>query len=138
MACFYSAPLAWNPTGVDRLGGSDIGAALVAAGWATAYRKYSMTYVGVEARAKVAELGIWATGFEQPSDYRRERREAAGSAPPPDLRCAIKGNINVRGDHIYHVPGSRAYAEVRIDADRGERWFCSPAEAVAAGWRAVR
>ena len=123
---------------VCRLGGSDIGAALVAAGWATAYRKYSMAYVGVEARAKVAGLGIWATGFEQPSDYRHERRVAAGSTPPPDSRCAIKGNINVRGDHIYHLPGSRAYPEVRIDTERGERWFCSTADAVAAGWRGVR
>lgn len=80
-----------------------------------------MACVSVEARAKVAWLGVWATGFEQPSDYRHKRGAAAGSTPAPDSRCAIKGNINVRGDRIYHLPGSWAYPVVRIDTDRGER-----------------
>lgn len=121
-----------------RLDGRDIGAALVGAGWATAYRRYSMAYVGVEARARGARLGIWATGFEPPADYRRDRRVAAGAAPAPDPMCPIKGNVNAKGERIYHLPGSRAYPDVRIDVDRGERWFCSATEAVAAGWRPVR
>jgi hypothetical protein len=36
------------------------------------------------------------------------------------------------------VPGSRWYAATGIRPDRGERWFCSAAEAEAAGWRAPR
>jgi len=51
--------------------------------------------------------------------------------------CKIKGNIG-GGGKIYHVPGSEAYAKTRIDESRGERWFCSEAEARAAGWRAPR
>jgi hypothetical protein len=49
--------------------------------------------------------------------------------------CDIKGNINARGERIYHVPGGRWYAATRIDRLRGERWFCSEEEARAAGWR---
>lgn len=52
--------------------------------------------------------------------------------------CLIKGNINARGERIYHVPGARSYADTRIDEARGERWFCSTGEAEAAGWRAPR
>ncbi len=52
--------------------------------------------------------------------------------------CLIKGNINSRGDHIYHVPGGPNYDSTRIDPDKGERWFCSEDEAQAAGWRAPR
>ena len=58
----------------------------------------------------------------------------------PEL-CAgtgIKGNINRKGERIYHVPGSRSYAETIIDEGKGERWFCTEAEAIAAGWRAPR
>lgn len=59
-------------------------------------------------------------------------------APPAAGDCLIKGNINARGERIYHVPGTRSYADTRIDEARGERWFCSTGEAEGAGWRAVR
>jgi hypothetical protein len=36
------------------------------------------------------------------------------------------------------VPGSPAYERTKIDEAKGERWFCSEAEARAAGWRAPR
>ncbi len=48
--------------------------------------------------------------------------------------CLIKGNINRRGERIYHVPGSKWYARTKINRP-GERWFCSEEEAIAAGWR---
>lgn len=122
---------------VCRVGREDVGAALVEAGWATAYRRYSLAYVGGEDRARAARRGIWALGFEPPADYRRERRLAL-VPPAPDIRCAIKGNISASGARIFHLPGSRAYPEVRIDDRKGERWFCSEREAVAAGWRPAR
>ncbi|KKC39433.1 hypothetical protein WH87_04270 [Devosia epidermidihirudinis] len=49
--------------------------------------------------------------------------------------CNIKGNINTRGERIYHVPGQRYYNDTKISASHGERWFCTEAEARAAGWR---
>ena len=41
----------------------------------------------------------------------------------------IQGNINAKGDHIYHVPGSRDYAASVITESKGDRWFCSEEEA---------
>ena len=52
--------------------------------------------------------------------------------------CDIKGNISASGERIYHVPGQRYYTATRISLLRGERWFCSEAEAREAGWRRAR
>lgn len=49
--------------------------------------------------------------------------------------CVIKGNVNTKGERIYHVPGQRYYNDTRIQPSHGERWFCSEEEARAAGWR---
>jgi len=50
-------------------------------------------------------------------------------------QCEIKGNINDSGEKIYHLPGCDSYVQTQIDESRGERWFCSEAEAQSAGWR---
>lgn len=60
----------------------------------------------------------------------------SGYHPPGN--CVIKGNINRRGERIYHTPSSPWYSRTHIDTSRGERWFCSEAEARAAGWRPPR
>jgi hypothetical protein len=52
--------------------------------------------------------------------------------------CLIKGNISSTGERIYHPPGCRFYAVTVIEPKRGERWFCSEAEAQAAGWRRTK
>ncbi|MCL6708344.1 hypothetical protein M8R20_15190 [Pseudomonas sp. R2.Fl] len=53
-----------------------------------------------------------------------------------DPACIIKGNISIdSGRKIYHVPGQEDYAATIIRWNHGERWFCSEAAAVAAGWR---
>ena len=64
------------------------------------------------------------------------KRRGGGYQPPG--KCRIKGNINRRGERIYHMPGSRWYARTKISPQKGERWFCSEAEARAAGWRPPR
>jgi len=56
------------------------------------------------------------------------------SVAPPHGNCLIKGNISPAG-RIYHLPGSDSYDKTRIDEARGERWFCTEAEAREAGWR---
>ena len=116
--------------------GRDLGAAMVAGGWAVAYRRYATRYVNEERAARRARRGLWRGAFVTPHDWRRGTRLAAGS-PPPDAGCRIKGNVSGNG-RIYHLPGSRWYARTRIDTDRGERWFCSEAAARAAGWRPPR
>ena len=52
--------------------------------------------------------------------------------------CDIKGNINSKGEKIYHQPGDSSYADTVITESKGERYFCSVADAVAAGWRPAK
>lgn len=49
--------------------------------------------------------------------------------------AVIKGNISAEGERIYHVPGQQYYEQTVVNEANGERWFCTEAEAVAAGWR---
>lgn len=56
--------------------------------------------------------------------------------PPPGSSCVIKGNVNSKQERIYHVPGGQFYERTDIKPEEGDRWFCTPEEAVAAGFRA--
>lgn len=56
----------------------------------------------------------------------------------PPSGCVIKGNISSDGEKIYHVPGGGSYNVTKITPSKGERWFCTEAEAVANGWRKAR
>ncbi|WP_019955334.1 thermonuclease family protein [Yoonia vestfoldensis] len=116
------------------VGGVDLGQVIVAEGWATAYRRYSMLYDLDEKAAAVAARGLWSATMENPESFR-----ATSNAGPaaPDAACNIKGNISNSG-RIYHRPGNRDYDRTVINEGSGERWFCFEAEARAAGWRAAR
>jgi endonuclease YncB( thermonuclease family) len=114
-----------------RLGGRDLGQVLVRNGVAFAYRRYSAIYVSDEAKAQRDGRGLWAGSTEAPEAFRH-----VGSAVPQG--CALKGNVSASGTRIFHAPGQKDYAATRIDAAKGERWFCSAAEAKQAGWRAAR
>jgi len=62
---------------------------------------------------------------------------AGGCVQPPDSSCSIKGNVNKdTGEWIYHVPGGQYYSRTNIKPEEGDRWFCTRAEAEAAGFRA--
>ena len=62
-----------------------------------------------------------------------------GGPPPPEpaFPGPIKGNINSKGEQIFHMPGQRDYCRTAIDEAAGEVWFCSATQAEAAGWRAA-
>lgn len=120
---------------VCRVAGEDAGAALVRRGYAQAYLEFSADYADAQAEAQAARAGLWAGRFDPPWDWRAGRVAEAEAAPAAG--CAVKGNVSDRG-RIYHLPGSPAYARTRIDEGAGERWFCTAAEAEAAGWRAPR
>ena len=108
---------------------------MVRQGWAWAFVRYSTSYVPEEAAAKAEGLGIWQ-GEAMPAWEFRSRRWATAEPAAPQ-GCAIKGNITKHG-RIYHMPWSPWYAQIRMEAgDKGKRWFCTEAEAVAAGWRPV-
>lgn len=120
--------------------GADLSAWLVEQGYAVAYLRYSTDYVAAEERARAARRGLWADHFIAPWDYRSgdnhaDSALATTAASSSASACTIKGNINREGVRIYHLPGSRWYGRTKIDASKGERWFCSEVEAGAAGWR---
>lgn len=132
------------PVDTDRYGrtvarctvaGTDMGEELVAQGLAFAYRRYSLVYDLTEKAAVVRGAGLHGSYVEAPAAYRRATG-AAAAAPGPG--CRIKGNVSSKGARIYHRPGQRDYGETRISLAKGERWFCTEAEARAAGWRAAK
>lgn len=112
--------------------GTDLAEALVEQGAAVAYRRYSLRYVAAETRARARRLGVWSGQMVLPETYRHGVEADSGVAG-----CAIKGNIGTHG-RIYHLPGQADYAATRINEARGEAWFCSEAEARAAGFRKAR
>lgn len=120
--------------------GGDLGAAMVRAGAAWAYQRYSLAYVGHEEAARRERRGVWrggANGLQAPEAWRAAARAVSAPAQAGPAGCPIKGNIS-RSGRIYHRPGQQDYDATRVDEARGERWFCSEAEAQAAGWRAAR
>lgn len=121
---------------VCALGDRDVGAQMVRQGGAMAYRRYSGRYVNAENAARRDGLGIWTSVMLTPEDY-RHADDAPKAAPEVagGSDCVIKGNIGASGKHIYHLPGQADYAATRINTAKGERWFCSEAEARAAGFR---
>ena len=114
--------------------GLDIGSRMVSEGWALAYRRYSKDYVEAEDAAKEAGNGLWRGTFIPPWEWRRGKR-LASEAANDNRECPIKGNIGKRGAHIYHMPGGSYYSRTKINEGKGERWFCTEDEAIAAGWR---
>ncbi|MBT3139434.1 thermonuclease family protein [Phaeobacter gallaeciensis] len=112
--------------------GVDAGRELVAQGLAFAFRKYSAAYIGTEQAAIAQERGIHEARVDPPWVYRASQR-----APQRDRTCQIKGNISSSGERIFHVPGQQFYARTRISEQKGERWFCTAAEARRKGWRAA-
>lgn len=52
--------------------GVDIGAGMVRAGWAVAYRRYAKDYIADEQEAKTNKRGIWAGTFTLPWQWRRQ------------------------------------------------------------------
>jgi endonuclease YncB( thermonuclease family) len=118
--------------GVCFVAGRDINAAMVREGYAWAFVKYSTSYVQEEAEARSLHVGIWQGKAEPAWEFREHRWAGAEQASPNG--CAIKGNVTARG-RIYHMPWRPWYGKIRIDEAKGKRWFCTEAEAVAAGWR---
>lgn len=142
---------------VCRADGEDLNAWIVSQGTAVAYRQYSVDYVPQEERAAALKRGMWKGDFIFPWDWRKQNETQSFPALPRSFKnaptsssnavqssnatptqCLIKGNISKTGERIYHVPGGVFYDRTVISVAKGERWFCSEAEASAAGWRRSR
>ena len=138
------------------VGGDNLNAFMVRDGLALDYAKYSRVYATEEDIARRKQNGMWAGAFIAPWEWRHRNKSTvilgtlsvpvtaqaqllapASSITAPSADCTIKGNINRRGERIYHMPGQRAYAGIDMQ-DPQKRWFCSEDEARAAGWRPGR
>ena len=122
------------------VGGEDMATWLAQNGWAVPYRDCHCEIVrDASRRAEENRVGLWSGSFVMPWEFRESQGTGSTMNALPNVPgCAIKGNINSKGERIYHVPGSRYYSKTRINEAYGERWFCSETEALAAGWRAPR
>ena len=126
---------------------------MVRSGRALSFVRYSHEYDREEAAAREAKAGLWAGAFIAPWDWRHRNHatvvlgaisvpvnaqktllSTVSEAEAPDPQCTIKAGIG--RECIYHLPGDRWYAKMRMDA--GKRWFCSVEEAEAAGCRPPR
>ena len=124
-----------TPTsGTIVIDGKDVAADLTARGHVFAESGLFSAYGRHEQDARNAKLGIWRGTSERPSEYRARLWETAKKTAPDG--CPIKGHVSA-GERVYVVPWSPTYGRVKVQADRGGRWFCSEQEAQAAGWKSV-
>ena len=121
-------------------------------GWAYAKAyapdtKYQSRLVAAQGRGATAKVGMWeiaaapAPAAAAPAAIVESPVVQPTVAPAPSQAagaCDIKGNISSKGEKIYHVRGMRNYDDTIITEGKGERWFCSEQEAVAAGWRRAK
>ncbi len=49
--------------------------------------------------------------------------------------CDIKGTY---ASHLYHVKGQLTYRRTKVQEERGDKWFCSSAEAESAGFKKAK
>ena len=119
--------------GVCVAAGVEINSAMVQRGWALAFTKYSERYSSDQHMAENARVGLWAGTFEKPWEWRLGQTQAIQTQNKGG--CVIKGNIDGRGQRIYHLPFQHFYPRTKVDEERGEKWFCTEGDALQAGWR---
>lgn len=89
--------------------------------------KYADRFQKIEAGARKSQKGFWQEGFGREKAVKEEQEQNSSGL--------IKGNINAKGEKIYHMPGQRDYNRTKIDENKGEQWFISEKEAKKAGFR---
>lgn len=80
-----------------------------------------------------ASSGAGRTAKETEAEEEAEESSSGPSSPAPCTNPQIKGNINAKGDKIYHVPGGPSYEQTKP-----EEMFCTEEDAVAAGYRPAK
>lgn len=118
-------------------------AKLVANGYATAYAsppdvQYSELFTNLAKTAQKNHWGLWVNGDPNQKakakvpakTYNQPVQKSVQTATPSTQQGSIKGNINKKGEKIYHVPGGAYYNKTVA-----ERYFNTEAEAQAAGYR---
>jgi|GEM_PF-628842 len=92
--------------------------------------KYSSIFLNAQKKAIENNFGLWRSCKKNKNFSFSEAK-----LKEEDKKCNIKGNINKRGEKIYHTKECEYYNKTKITESKGERWFCSEKEALDAGWR---
>lgn len=110
--------------------------------------KYLDEFRNIQSKAQKAGIGIWSIeNYAQEDGYKDQSNTSTASKPSSTAKTtqktapktapapAAKAECNIKGNQsgIYHMPGGQYY-----EITKAEEWFCSPAEAEAAGYRASK
>ncbi|MBU2051784.1 thermonuclease family protein [Patescibacteria group bacterium] len=72
--------------------------------------------------ARETKLGIYSSKCTQATN-------------PDSQTCVIKGNIRTPNkDKIYHFPGCKSYTQTLVELYKGDKWFCTEAQAKKEGF----
>ena len=127
---------------------------MVQAGWALASTTGSTTYLKNEEVARASEAGLWAGAFVTPLDWRQHNWHAKilGKATVQTQTSALLFNVGIwhlsplrrlrnQGQRELEWEMHISYAgwplvQTNNDGSKyGDRWFCTPIEAIASGCR---
>ncbi|WP_263588083.1 thermonuclease family protein [Sphingopyxis sp. GC21] len=96
----------------------DLGQAMVEAGLAVALPHFSDRYLSAEARAKALRLGIWASEFQQPADYRAANPRA--HRPKPQASAVRRPTASSAPSGVYYRNCNAAWAAGAAPLYRGQ------------------
>ena len=100
--------------------------------------KYQKEFKQAQQKASANKLGLWGDICQSKTPVTSNTIISSGPAliqADNSNSCTIKGNINDKGEKIYHTVGCSSYAKTKINESAGEKWFCNEQEAINSGWR---
>lgn len=111
----------------------DLAEAMAGAGWGIPVGRGGARLAPLAIAAQDQQRGVYAGQYQTPAAWRRGfgRQRSGGGLGP----CQIKGNRQPDGSLRYFTQADPDYDRVTVTVERGERWFCSVDDAIAAGWR---
>ncbi len=124
------------PSGTEKEDDIFVARYLVENGWAKAIPvvpdfEYKRYLAQRENLAIAGKLGVWGNCQGKLPKYFGD----VADMQVEDPECIIKGNISTENPTMYYfLPNCAPYAQIKIDAERGERYFCTEEEAVEAGF----
>ncbi|WP_049680604.1 thermonuclease family protein [Peribacillus loiseleuriae] len=92
--------------------------------------KYIDEFRDIQEKAQLNEIGIWSIENYATSTGFAEKKQKENESPIACTNPEIKGNINSKGEKIYHVKGGQHYEQTKP-----EMLFCTEKDALKAGFR---
>ena len=124
------------PSGTEKEDDIFVAQYLVENGWAKAIPvvpdfEYKSYLAQRENLAITGKLGVWGNCQGNLPKYFGDVTDMQVEDP----ECIIKGNISTENPtKFYFLPNCAPYSQIKIDAERGERYFCTEEEAIEAGF----